>query len=212
MKYILAFCLLLLCIFLYDKDKFSAVFFGEDNKNYFVDENSGWPYKSYKKEPGYKYFIKDNKVCKKRSSDIEQNQVQEENVGIEGTNRYNTCTTCDGEGETSPCSVCNMEGYINCQRCSGYGNIDGRTCLNCRGSGIQTCYQCEGNPSHSKCRDCDGTGKTKTVWDKCIDCEGGKNERYKGIKCRRCDGAGGYNMELPSNFHEYDEATGTFYQ
>jgi hypothetical protein len=50
----------LLCFYFYDSDGFSATLFGKENKSYFVDENSGWPYKSYKKEPGYEYFIKDN--------------------------------------------------------------------------------------------------------------------------------------------------------
>jgi hypothetical protein len=208
---LLSFGFVLLCFYFYDSDGFSATLFGKENKTYFVDENSGWPYKSYKKEPGYEYFIKDDKVCKRRSSNTEQNQGNEEDVQ-KGTD-LKTCTICDGEGIIDYCTFCRNHGNTHCSSCRGYGNIDGRTCQNCSGSGLLVCYNCEGNPKHSKCHGCDGTGQTKNIFVECIKCEGTKTMECvanpvngvcescnnTGVKnCYYCDGVGGFYQTVSS--------------
>jgi len=190
----------LLCFYFYDTDGFSATLFGKENKSYFVDENSGWPYKSYKKEPGYEYFIKDNKVCKKRSSNIEQNQnieqkqVEEEIVQKKGD--LNTCTKCEGDGIIDYCTICRSSGNIHCSSCRGYGNIDGRTCQNCSGSGLLICYNCKGNPEQATCHVCEGSGVTKFEFLECWICHGAKI--VDGKDCEFCGGKGGTYIEGPS--------------
>ena len=203
----------LLCLFFYVNDKFTSTFLGNENKTYFVDENSGWPYKSYKKEPGYEYFIKDSKVCKKRSSNIEQNQSQEETVENENTTGSEICTTCKGEGELNYCVTCQNQGNVHCSSCRGYGAIDGKTCINCRGNGLLLCYYCEGNPEHSKCHVCDGSGYTKKIFVECRVCNGSKTMECvvnsvngicescnnTGVKnCGYCDGVGGFYQTVSS--------------
>ena len=188
----------LLCFYFYDTDGFSATLFGKENKSYFVDENSGWPYKSYKKEPGYEYFIKDNKVCKKRSSNIEQNQVEEEAVENESSTGLiqKTCDMCSGEGVRSKCGTCRNSGNAYCSRCKGYGKInergygsaDGRTCRDCGGSGLIICPDCGGNPSQYKCSLCLGSGYTKNIIVECSTCDGGRNKDVKD--CYWCQGSG----------------------
>jgi hypothetical protein len=188
MRYIIALCFLLLFFYFSDKDGFTAALFGKENKSYFVNENSGWPYKSYKKEPGYEYFIKDNKVCKKRSSNIEQNQVEEENVGNENTSGLESCYMCSGEGIRSECGTCLNSGNAHCRSCRGYGNVDGRTCRNCGGSGLIICSDCGGNPSQFECSICRGSGYTKQVIVECSTCEGARNKDVKD--CYFCQGSG----------------------
>jgi hypothetical protein len=51
------------------------------------------------------------------------------------------CSSCGGRGHKGPCTNC-RNGYKNCDRCGGRGNI---TCSSCAGHGKVTCYQCDGN-------------------------------------------------------------------
>lgn len=194
MRFIIAFCFLLLCFYFYDKDKFTASFFGKENKSYFVVENSGWPYKSYKKEPGYEYYVENGKVYKRPSSNIEQNQEVEEN--IQNKNGVNTCSKCEGDGIIDYCTVCRSSGNIHCSSCRGYGNIDGKTCQNCGGSGLLFCYNCKGNPDQATCHVCEGSGVTKFEYLECWICHGTKI--VDGQDCGFCGGKGGTYIEGPT--------------
>jgi hypothetical protein len=139
-------------------------------------------------------------------------EVEEKRIENVNTNDIKSCTTCNGAGELSSCSICNNYGNTHCPRCRGYGNIDGKTCLNCTGNGILICYQCEGNPKHSKCHVCDGTGQTKSIFVECTLCNGKKTTECfinssgvceqcnnTGFKaCGYCDGVGGFYQTVSS--------------
>ena len=151
-----------------------------------------------KKEPGYEYFIKDNKVCKKRSSNIEKNQSQEETVENENSTELKTCYMCDGEGKG--CGTCKNSGNVHCNGCKGYGNIDGKTCRNCGGNGLSLCFDCEGNPGQHDCSICDGSGYTKYKFVDCFGCNGTKTIQT-GVGpqvCDVCHGDGGWEAIVSS--------------
>ncbi len=147
---------------------------------------------------GYEYFIKDDKVCKRRSSNIEQNQVEKETVENENSTGLKTCYMCDGEGKG--CGTCKNTGNVHCSGCKGYGNIEGKTCRNCGGNGLLLCFDCEGNPGRHDCSICDGTGYTKYKFVDCFGCNGSKTIQT-GVGpqvCDVCHGDGGWEAIVSS--------------
>ncbi|MBK9190725.1 MAG: hypothetical protein IPM77_04000 [Crocinitomicaceae bacterium] len=102
------------------------------------------------------------------------------------TKGYNTCNTCDGDGQ-EPCHRCNETGIaqLPCRECNGYGKINGETCGVCGGDGIEemVCANCEGKGSYN-CHSCGQLGKFI-----CNMCGGEGGKLWKGT-CPKCNGTG----------------------
>lgn len=113
------------------------------------------------------------------------------------------CYECNGEGYSKGCSNYNCKnGIIHCKKCGGTGHThDYRTCLDCRGSGMQTCNKCGGlGPNfNNPCWKCDGCKKLKTTYSTCFKCKGkgqtlppGQEASAFLITCTDCNGTGQY--------------------
>ncbi len=133
-------------------------------------EGNSWDY--YEKYYENGVLKKSYSYLKGVNKELSVTNTVQQNTGYTTSNKENlntkkekrACYVCNGAGITACSNRTNpyggrcVNGRQYCKKCEGRGKFrDGKTCLNCAGSGFVACNECKGNTNYKrKCSRCNG--------------------------------------------------------